>query len=63
MYIFELADIMFFTKSVKYPTDKFNILNYKINIEFNTSPTRSAKQKLTQCTPFYFCYIFYCNNN
>ena len=29
--------------SVKYPSDKFNILDY---IEFNTSPTRSAKQKL-----------------
>ena len=35
----------FITKSldVKYPSDKFNILDY---IEFNTSPTRSAKQKL-----------------
>ena len=43
MYIFELADIMFFIKSVKCPTDKFNILDY---IEFNTGPTRSAKQKL-----------------
>ena len=43
MYIFELADIMFFIKSVKCPTDKFNILDY---IEFNTGPTRSAIQKL-----------------
>ena len=43
MYIFELADIMFFIKSVKCPSGKFNILDY---IEFNTSPTRSAKQKL-----------------
>ena len=43
MYLFELADIMFFIKSVKYPSDKFNILDY---VEFNTSSTRSAKQKL-----------------
>ena len=44
MYLFELADIMFFIKSVKYPSDKFNILDY---VEFNTiALTRSAKQKL-----------------
>ena len=30
-------------KSVKYPSDKFNILDYN---KFNTSPTKSAKQKL-----------------
>ena len=34
----------FFDRSVKYhASDKFNILDH---IEFNTSPTRSAKQKL-----------------
>ena len=43
MYICELANIMFFIKSVKYPSDKFNILDY---IKFNTSPTRSAEHKL-----------------
>ena len=43
MYIFEMVDVKFFIKSVKCPTDKFNILDY---IKFNTGPTRSAKQKL-----------------
>ena len=43
MYLFELSDITFFIKSVKYPSDKFNNLDYA---EFNTSSTRSAKQKL-----------------
>ena len=43
MYIFKLANIVFFIKSVKYPTDKFNILDY---IGFNTGSTKFAKQKL-----------------
>ena len=28
MYIYEIADILFFIKSIKNPSDKFDILNY-----------------------------------
>ena len=48
MYIYELADIMFFIKSIKHPTDKFNILNY---VSFHTGPaTRSVGTKLNHMT-------------
>ena len=43
MYIYDLADIMFFIKSVKFPSEKFNISNF---VEFISGPTRSAGYKL-----------------
>ena len=43
MYIYEISDILFFIKSLKTPTDKFNILNY---VSFNTGSTRSSGIKL-----------------
>ena len=43
MYIYNLADIMFFIKSVKFPSEKFNILNI---VEFISGPTRSPGYKL-----------------
>ena len=44
MYIYEIADILFFIKSLKPTlTDKFNILNY---VNFNTGSTRSSGTKL-----------------
>ena len=39
MYIFELQDILFAIKSLKSPTNQFNINNY---ITFNSSTTRSG---------------------
>ena len=39
MYFFELTDILFFVKSIKFPSPAFNILNY---VTFNTSSTRSG---------------------
>ena len=39
MYIFELQDILFAIKSIKSPTDQFNINNY---ITFNSTNTRSS---------------------
>jgi len=39
MYAYEIADILFFIKSLKQPSDKFNVLNY---IDFTTGTTRSA---------------------
>ena len=43
MYIYDLADIMFFIKSVKFPSEKFNILD---DVEFTSGSTRSAGLKL-----------------
>ena len=43
MYIYEISDILFFFKSLKTPTDKFNILNH---VSFNTGSTRSSGIKL-----------------
>ena len=43
MYIYEIADILFFIKSLRNPTDKFNILNY---VNFTTGSTRSSGTKL-----------------
>ena len=43
MYIYEIADILFFIKSIKNPSDKFDILNYT---NFTTGSTRSAGTKL-----------------
>jgi len=28
MYICKIADILFFIKSIKYPSDNFNLVNY-----------------------------------
>ena len=36
MYLFELQDILFATKSIKTPTIQFNITNY---INFNSAST------------------------
>jgi len=43
IYIYGIADILFFIKSIKNPSDKFDISNY---INFVTSSTRSAGTKL-----------------
>ena len=43
VYIYEIADILFFIKSLKTPTDKFNMLTY---VNFNTDSTRSSGTKL-----------------
>ena len=47
MYIYNLADIMFLVKSVKFPSDKFNIFDF---VEFISGPTRSAGYKLRHKT-------------
>ena len=39
MYIFELADIMFFIKSLKIPTSNCNIVDY---VTFSSSTTNSS---------------------
>ena len=45
MYLFELQDILFAIKSIKTPTNQFNIINY---ISFNSTVTRSgSSNKLT----------------
>ena len=59
MCIYDLADIMFFIKSVKFPSEKFNILNF---VEFVSGPTRSAGYKLrhmTTCTNSVMNSYFY----
>ena len=43
MCIYETSDIFFLIKSLKTPTDKFNILNY---VSLNTGSTRSSGTKL-----------------
>ena len=43
MYTFELLDILFFIRSLKYPTPSFNISNC---VTFNNSNTRSSNIKL-----------------
>ena len=43
MYVYEIADILFFIKSLKQPSDKFNILDH---VSFTTVTTRSAGIKL-----------------
>ena len=43
MYIYEIADILFFIKSIKHPSDKFDILDY---VNFTTGTTRSAGTKV-----------------
>jgi len=43
MYIYEIADILFFIKSIKHPSDKFDVLNY---VHFSTISTRPASTKL-----------------
>ena len=47
MHIYDLVDIMFFIKSVKFPPEKFNILNF---VEFVSGPTRLAGYKLRHMT-------------
>ena len=58
MMFFELNDIMFFVKSVKFPSPTFNILDY---VSFSNSKTRSSSSKLkhtlsstTSSAHFYF---------
>jgi len=43
MYIFEIADILFFIKSLDNQTEKFDILNY---VGFNAGTSRSSGTKL-----------------
>ena len=43
MYTYEIADILFFIKSIKHPSDKFDVLNH---VNCTTSTTRSAGSKL-----------------
>ena len=60
MYIYDLADIMFFIKSLKFSTCKFNILGY---VEFSSNPTISVGHNLkhksgsTNCVmnSYFFC--------
>ena len=47
MYIYELNDLMFLVKSLKTPTDNFDIKNF---ITFNTNSTRSGSH-LKLCHP------------
>ena len=47
MYIYVLADIMLFVTSVKFPSVKFDTLNF---VEFISEPTRSAQFKLRHKT-------------
>jgi len=47
MCIYDLADIMSFIKSMKLPSDKFNIFDH---VEFTSGPTRSAGFKLRHKT-------------
>ena len=47
MYIYDLTDIIFFIKLIKFPSDKFNILDY---VEFISGHTRSAGVKLKHKT-------------
>ena len=47
MYIYDLTDIIFFIKSIKFPSEKFNILDY---VEFGSGHTRSAGVKLKHKT-------------
>ena len=44
MYIYDLTDIIFF---IKFPSEKFNILDY---VEFGSGHTRSAGVKLKHKT-------------
>ena len=46
MYICKIADILFFIKSLKTLTDKLNILNYIIYVNFNTGSIRFSGTKL-----------------
>ena len=43
MYILEIADIVFFIKSINNPSEKFNILDF---VDFSAGSTRSANTKL-----------------
>ena len=43
MYIYDLADIMLFVKSIKLPSDKFNTFDF---VEFISRPSRLAGYKL-----------------
>jgi len=43
MYIYDIADIMFFVKALKSPNDKFNILNF---MGISSGPTRAVGHKL-----------------
>ena len=47
MYINDLTEIIFFNKSIKFPSEKFNILDY---VEFGSGYTRSAGVKLKHKT-------------
>ena len=47
MYIYDLTDIIFFIKSIKFPSEKFSILDY---VEFGSGHTRSAGVKLKHKT-------------
>jgi len=60
MYIYDLADIMFFIKSMKLPSDKFNIFDH---VKFTSGPTRSAGLKFrhkTASTNSVMNSYFYC---
>ena len=60
MYILEIADIVFFIKSINNPSDKFNILDF---VGFSAGSTRSANTKLyhkTACTNITMNSYFYC---
>ena len=57
MYIFELSDIMFFIKSIKCPTNSFNIFNFisfsnSRGLKLHHNPSNTNKQR-----HFYFVRI------
>ena len=59
MYIVEIANNVFFVKSINNPSEKFNILDF---VDFSAGPTRSANTKLyhkTACTNITMNSYFY----
>ena len=60
MYILEIADIVFFIKSINNPSEKFNNLDF---VDFSAGSTRSANTKLyhktarTNITMNYFYHL------
>ena len=60
MYILEIADIVFFIKSINNPSEKFNILDF---VDFSAGSSRSANMKLhhkTARTNITMNSYFYC---
>ena len=52
MYIYEIADILFFIKSIKHPSDKFDILNY-VSFTNRSADTKIAISQESTYQPNY----------